>query len=871
MRGLTAWPVARVVQWAIKHPLVTLAVSVALAVVSAIYAAHAFNMTSDTAALISEKVAWRQREKAFQAAFPHNGDATVIVIDGATPELAESAASRLAAALEPQKDFFLSVERPDGGPFFGREALLYLSAPEVEATTAQLITAQPFLGALAADPSLRGVMDAVSAIAQGVTNGDTDLAKVDKPIAALGTTLSAVAAGKTPYFSWQKMIASDGNGGLKSPTRRFVIVHGRLGYDELMPGAESSEQIRATARTLALDAAHGVSVRLTGSVPLSDEEFASLQDRAWLVTSVMLAAVLVMLWLAVRSKRLVAAILVTTIIGLILTAAVGLAVVGRFNLISVAFVPLFVGLGVDFAIQFCVRYRAEAREEPKRLPALIRAGAGVGQGLALAAAAMALGFFAFLPTDYKGLAELGAIAGVGMVVALLLSITFLPAALMLLRPANAARETGLAALRRADGAVSKGRAAILLVSGVAALASSALSFKLNVNFDPLRLRSSATESVSTYRDIARDPSFGAEALELMAPDLTAARALAARLRQAPEVGEVLYAESLIPPGQADKLAVIRDAANILDLTINPFDVAPPPSDAEQVTAMLDAVRALRALAAQSGPTGATAANLADTLERLAKGPSAARARLATATTAGLPAALDQVRALLTAHEVDLATLPAEVKQDWISAKGQARVEVIPAARYAEPAHLPEFVRAVRSIAPNAVGPSVMRIEVRKLILGAFGQAAAFALATIVVLLLVTLRRISDVLLTLAPVLLSAALTAATCVVLRQDINLENLIALPLLLGIGVSFSIYFVVAWRNGARRLLASSLARAILFSAATTGAAFGALALSQHPGTASLGILLLISLFWTLVTTLLVLPALLSAVRPASAPSAR
>jgi predicted RND superfamily exporter protein len=163
------------------------------------------------------------------------------------------------------------------------------------------------------------------------------------------------------------------------------------------------------------------------------------------------------------------------------------------------------------------------------------------------------------------------------------------------------------------------------------------------------------------------------------------------------------------------------------------------------------------------------------------------------------------------------------------------------------------------------------MEVKKLILGAFAQAAVFTLATIVVLLLVTLRRLSDVLLALAPVLLSAALSAATCVVLRQDINLENLIALPLLLGIGVSFSIYFVVAWRNGARGLLASSLARAILFSAATTGAAFGALALSQHPGTASLGILLLISLFWTLVTTLLVLPALLSAVRPASAPSAR
>jgi predicted RND superfamily exporter protein len=259
------------------------------------------------------------------------------------------------------------------------------------------------------------------------------------------------------------------------------------------------------------------------------------------------------------------------------------------------------------------------------------------------------------------------------------------------------------------------------------------------------------------------------------------------------------------------------------------------------------------------------------LERIAAGPPALRARLQDAATAGLPTALQQVRALLTAHEVSLATLPAEVKRDWIAPDGQARVQVTPAARYADPARLPDFVRAVSRVAPGAVGPSVARIEVQRLILGAFAQAALLALAAIVALLLVTLRRWSDVALTLAPVLLSGMLTAATCVLLGQDINLENLIALPLLLGVGVSFSIYFVVAWRGGARRLLASSLARAILFSAATTGAAFGALALSQHPGTASLGILLLISLFWTLVTTLVVLPALLSVVRPASAPSAR
>jgi predicted RND superfamily exporter protein len=130
---------------------------------------------------------------------------------------------------------------------------------------------------------------------------------------------------------------------------------------------------------------------------------------------------------------------------------------------------------------------------------------------------------------------------------------------------------------------------------------------------------------------------------------------------------------------------------------------------------------------------------------------------------------------------------------------------------------------------------------------------------ITALLFLALRRLNLVLLTLLPVLLGGLLTVATCVLLGQDINLENLIALPLLLGVGVSFNIYFVVAWMAGERALLRSSLTRAILYSALTTGAAFGALSLSRHPGTASMGVLLLISLFWTLVTTLVVQPAVL------------
>ena len=158
-------------------------------------------------------------------------------------------------------------------------------------------------------------------------------------------------------------------------------------------------------------------VRLTGDVPLSDEEFGTLTDRAWLMGGAMMGGVLLTLWLALRSFKIIFAILVTLVAGLAITMGLGLLAVGVFNIISIAFIALFVGLGVDFGIQFSVRYRGERFHQPDLAKALCHTGRSVGMPLALAAAATAVGFFSFLPTKYTGVAELGFVAGVGMIVA----------------------------------------------------------------------------------------------------------------------------------------------------------------------------------------------------------------------------------------------------------------------------------------------------------------------------------------------------------------------------------------------------------------------------------------------------------------------
>src|SRR6185312_2101639 len=192
-----------------------------------------------------------------------------------------------------------------------------------------------------------------------------------------------------------------------SQIRRFVGVDPVLGFSSLDPGQKADSSIRKAAADLHLKERFQARVRLTGTVPMGDEEFSTVQQGASVNIIGTIVIVLIILWLALKSKRIIAAVFINLFAGLAITAALGLLMVGALNMISVAFAVLFVGLGVDFAIQFCVRYRAERFACPDLKEALGRAASEIGVPLTLAAAAVAAGFLSFLPTDYRGLSELG--------------------------------------------------------------------------------------------------------------------------------------------------------------------------------------------------------------------------------------------------------------------------------------------------------------------------------------------------------------------------------------------------------------------------------------------------------------------------------
>ena len=840
----------------IRHAWLTLVLALAAAAVAGAYGVTHFKMSTDTEQLISDKLTWRQNGIAFAKAFPEQGDSIVAVVDGQTPELAESAAQTLADKLAQRKDWILSVDRPDGGPFWNQEGLLLLPTSQVQGTLNQLIAAQPFLGPLAADPSLRGVMTALQTLALGVQSGSAKLSDIDKPVTGLTAAMQSAAQGRPTYFSWQALFSA----GPVVSARKFVLVRPRMDYSALEPGAQASDAIRQTAAQAGLDPAHGVRVRLTGSVPLTDEEFASLADRAIPMLIAMLAAVVVTLWFATRSVLVTAAIMACTVLGLIITSGLGLLMVGRFNLISVGFIPLFVGLGVDFGIQFAVKYRADTLILPTPDEALVAAGTEVGVPLALAAAAIAAGFFAFLPTSYVGVSELGLIAGAGMVVAFILAVTLLPALLHLMRPPLRGARAGFAALGPLDDLMRSHRRQVLWINvAVAAVCVALLPF---VRFDsnPLDLKDPHSESMSTLNDLMKDPTQSPNTIDVLTPSVAAADALAAKLEKLPQVSYALTLSTFTPTDQPAKLAAIADARTLLDTTINPFGVAPAPSDAEQVAGLTQTAQALRsAVGADHSPAGQDVLALAAALQSLASGPAQHRAIADAAVSQPLNVLLNQLRGMLQAQPLTRATLPPDLMRQWVAPDGRSRVQVFPTGGVLNDAAIRRFAKAVATAAPNASGGPVSIVDAGNTIVDAFREAGLLSLIAISAILFIVLRRPLDVLYTVLPVLLTGLLTLGACVVIREPINFANIIALPRLFGIGVAFQIYQVMAWRAGRTSFLTSSLARAVLFSGLTTGMAFGALCISKHTGTASMGRLLLMSLAFTLATALFFGPALM------------
>ncbi len=849
--------VVAIVRTCTRFASLVVLVSLVLAIGAGFYTARNFSINTDINTLISPDLDWRKRDNQFEQAFDRER-LILAVVEAPTPELASSAAKALADKLAGDKTNFEAVTPLGSGEFFEKNGLLFLPVEEVGKVTGQLESAAPLIEIMAGDPSIRGLTGALETGLAGIKRGQVKLDNAERPFNLIAQTVENVLSKGTATFSWRELVSDKPL--TDADKRAFIEFKPVLDYQALEPGKTATDAIRQAAKELNFAGEYSARVRLTGPVPMANEEYATVQDGAITNGIVTTVIVLIILWLALHSAKIIFAVFVNLFVGLTITTAVGLAMVGSLNLLSVAFAVLFIGLGVDFGIQFSVRYRSERFKNDNLTMALEEAARRAAVPLSLAAMATAAGFLCFLPTDYKGIAELGKIAGAGMLVAFLTSITTLPALLDLLNPPGESEPVGYAFLAPVDHFLEKHRVIIITGTLLVAVAGLPLLYFMKFDFNPINLRNKNAESIATFLDLRKDPNTGANAINVMTNSEADAKKIEAKLEKVPEVLRVMSLDSFVPEDQPAKLKLIAQAAKVVGPALNPDQVDAAPSDAENVDALKGTVESLRKTAGDGkGPGAVAAKRLADGLSKLAGSDQATRDKAQNIFVNPLKVVFGQLKNTLQAGPVTLKTLPPELVDGWKTKEGLMRVEALPKGDPNDNDNLRRFADAVLAAEPTAIGGPVSILKSGDTVVKAFVHAGIWALLVISFLLWLALRRVTDVLLTLVPLLVAGAVTLEICVLIGLPLNFANIVALPLLLGIGVAFKIYYVTAWRSGRTNLLQTSLTRAIFFSALTTATAFGSLWLSSHPGTASMGKLLALSLVTTLAAVLLFQPALM------------
>ena len=837
-----------------RFALVVLLVSVTVTLGVAVYLESNMAINTDLSDMMSPELEYRKQSQTIGKAFPQFSDNILIVIDGETSDLADDAAAVLTARLRKKPELFGGIYDLRGEAFFHRNGLLLMELDELADLSDRLADAQPFLGTLWRDPTLRGLFRMLGLAIDEVLKEDGTVIEIEKVLTAIAEVIEAQAEGRFRHLSWQRLMMGDGDE--EEVARRFIQIQPALDFTSLQPATAAMGALRRIAADLKLDQDHGVRVRLTGSAALSQEEFKTVEKGMGLAAFLSLMLVVGLLLGGLRSPRLVIATLATLIMGLIWTAGFAIAAIGQLTLISVAFAVLFIGLSVDFGIHFGLRYKEEIDRAASHAASLRYAAKGVGGALTLSAVAAAMAFYSFLPTPYLGLAELGLIAGTGMFVAFFANLTVLPAILTLMPPGMAGK-TAAGSRRFAGSTLVLGHAGVILWGALAlGLAAAVLLPQARFDFDPMNLKDPSTESVSTLFDLMNDSRTSPYSITALAKNLDEAQDLAAKLARLEQVKETITLYDYVPAGQDEKLDIIGTMGLFLSPALAARQQMPAPA-MEEIKSSLEALDIkLRRLAASEKGEVAAAKRL---LKALRAAPDFAD--LENRLLSSLPRRLLMLKQSLAAEPISIETLPESLKKRHVAADGRARVEVYPKENMKDREALARFVGAVRKLAPQASGSPVVIFEAGKVVVAAVGDAAMLAVVMISVLLAVILKSFKDVVLVFMPLLLAVLLTIATSVLLGLSFNYANVIVLPLLFGLGVASGIHLVLRRRNegAAAGVFGTSTPRAVVFSGLTTIGSFGTIALSGHPGTSSMGLLLAISITLTLGCTLVVLPALM------------
>jgi hopanoid biosynthesis associated RND transporter like protein HpnN len=891
----------------VSAPWFTVLVATAIAALALWYTIQALKFETSHSALLASNARYIQMDKELAADF---GDTDYLIVVVEPPYLARGKqfVQALATRLRSDRQYFANVvDKLDMTGLEGKK-LLYLSPQELRSLRQRLEDAQDLLSDLSEAPGLVPLLTSinqeiskalVSHITSGFLSPSSEITTTTPEateslnisfLSALFTEMEqAIAAPEAYHFHspWERFFLKDGevfskDGYLTSDNNRLLFV---LVQDRPMPGsfvkhASSLRVLRGHLQALRSDFPD-VQAGVTGGGALNTDEMVAAQRDTLLATMMALGGVALLFIVAFRQVWRPLLVVVVLIIAVCWTLGLTTLTVGHLNVLTVAFVPILIGLGIDFGIHLVARYGEECADNQNFESAIQTAYLRTGPGVAAAALTTALAFYAVMLTEFRGLIELGFIAGSGILLCLLASFTVMPALLALrerrgLVPAGVwqpLRRDPLRGLQRFPGTLLS---AILLLT----LAGFLLPMP-QFDYNLLNLQAKGTESVVwEYRLLQESDSSSQYALSV-ADTLPELRRKAAQFKALPVVDHVTSLASIIPADQETRLPLVRQLAPyVKDVSVDWH--RPAPIDLEEVNLLLQKIRfKVQRDASEWDPkkrpseaelTAAREALLA-LQERLRPSSAAVKALDAfqQALMEDFAAKLDLLQHNVDPTRLTLADVPAYLQQRYVGKSGRYLMEIFAQKNIWERQPMRAFVTQLQAIDADITGTPVVAFHAIRQMQHGYIRGGAYALLVIVGVVLLLFRRPKPVLLALVPVLFGGLWTMAWMGLLDLQFNMANLIIVPLFLGIAVDGGIYLVHRMREEPHNRAGSlvhSTGKAIVLSSLTTMIGFGSLLLARHAGIFSLGLLATVSVGCSLVAALVVLPLIVHFFPPAATP---
>lgn len=891
-----------------RRPLAVLVVSLALCGLSVYAAATRLQYHTQRNDLISSKKDYLQRWRAYVEEFGEDDDIVVVVkgVDRARMEQAlEKVADRLAAKSELFDRVFYKVDlRP-----LRNRALLFLPADEIRAILRNLADMKLLLEfgplswrGLSLQSLLREGQLRLDAVQSGrpLSAGDrqffTQLLTVSRSAAALVRNPSEY---RNPWSSLNpksgqqvgdrhpqaedSIAQQPDQAEMLARPQYFFSGDGNLAFLLARPVKEPGSFTAALKSVAAAKAIVNelkphypkLDIGLTGLPVLETDEMAAAQHDTELASWLAIVGVTLLFFVVYRSIYYPLLTVCTLLVGTAWAMGWVTLTVGHLNILSATFAIMLIGMG-DYGVLWVMRYERARREGMDVRTALLHTTTHVAVGNLTAASTLALAFFAAILADFKAVAELGWIAGCGVLLCAFACFTVLPALLMLFdrRDLAAGPVLSLEAVRPDTWlpAVVRRPRRVLAWGALVLVGLGSCAFWIRYDHNLLHLQAQNLESVRWEMTLIQHTSGASWHALSVCDSPEAALALKARYEQLPGVSRVVEAATLLPAQQTEKIPLLAEVGRRLRNLPPRGAVIPHLRPSARDTARAAAGLRARLLALRCGPgddklLAELQRRLKDLEEQISfiAEPQTVDFRLQDfdqRMTGDLADDLYRLRDVATPAPIAMADLPAGLRHRYVSPSGKWLVRVFAKDCLWEFGPLEQFTRDIAQVDPEATGKPFTTVAGLKAMKNGLIRAGIYAFLVIALVLYVDFRSLGRTSITLLPLVVGVLLSVGILAVLDLPLNPANMIAFPLILGVGVDNGVHILHDWlirRREGRAGISHAIGRGVLVKALTTMIGFGTLMISTERGLAGLGLILTLGVGCSMLTALLLLPALL------------